>query len=155
MPVQWLTSLDGWVLVNWDAALNKDRGQIGIGVLLRDHIGKMIIAKSLIQRGYLSPTKAEALAADIATQICKTWDMESVLFVGDAKVIIDAINSGERSWSMRSPIIQDLNVHLQEFSQWRIAYCNKETNQLAHELARLATSSEMDELWVADPSASI
>jgi hypothetical protein len=124
-------------------------------VLPRDHTGKMIIAKSLTRSGYLSPAEVKALVVDTTTQIYKAWGMDRVLFVGDAKVIIDAINNGERSWSMRSPIIQDLNVHLQEFSQWRIAYCNRETNLPAHELARLATSSEMDELWVADPPACI
>ena len=60
----------GWVLVNWYAAIQKDRGWVGIGVLLRDHTGKMIMAKSLTLRGYLDPAEAEALAVVTATQLC-------------------------------------------------------------------------------------
>jgi hypothetical protein len=74
-------------------------------VLLKDHTGKMIIAKSLTRREYLSPIEAEALATNTATQICRAWGMDRVMFVVDAKGITDLINRGERSWNMGSPII--------------------------------------------------
>lgn len=76
MLVPGLTPPAGWVLVNWDAALDKERGRVGMGVLLQDHTGKMLIAKCLTRRGYLSPEDAEAMAAITATQMCRTWGFD-------------------------------------------------------------------------------
>jgi hypothetical protein len=58
--IQWVTPPIGWVLVNWDAAIKKEKGWVGIGVLIRDHNGKMILAKSTTWKGYLGPAEAEA-----------------------------------------------------------------------------------------------
>jgi ribonuclease HI len=145
----------GWVLVNWDAALQKDRGLVGLGVLLRDHTGKMIMAKSLTQKGYLCPAEVESLATVTATQICRSWGIDRVLFVGDAKVVVNAINNGEAKSSLQNPILQDLYTYLQEFSTWRIAYCSRVMNKPAHELVRMATEREMDEMWFVVPPDGI
>ena len=32
----------GWFTANWDAAINKQQGQLGPGVILRDHTGRMM-----------------------------------------------------------------------------------------------------------------
>jgi ribonuclease HI len=98
--------------VNWDAAIKKDKGWVGIGVLLRDHTGKMIMAKSLTWKGYLGPVEAEALAAVMATQTCHSWGIDKTLFVGDAKGVVDAINNGDARLSLRNPILQDLYTYL-------------------------------------------
>jgi ribonuclease HI len=129
---------------------------MGIGVLIRDHTGgKMIMAKSITWKGYLGPTEAEALAAISATQVCRSWGIDRVLFVGDAKVVVDAIKNGVARSSLRNPILQDLNTYLQEFSAWKIAHGSRNTNRPAHELARMATAREMDEMWFVVPPVGI
>lgn len=90
-PIQWTTPPAGWVLVNWDAALDKERGQMGLGVLLRDHTEKMIVSKCVTRMGFVNPADAEAMAAIVATQTCREWGIDRVQFVGDAKVVVDAV----------------------------------------------------------------
>lgn len=68
-----------------------------------------------------------------------------VQFVGDAKMVVDAINYGEKN----------LYTHLQAFSQWKISYISREANLIAHELAKMATSQIMDKVWVVDPPVCI
>jgi hypothetical protein len=75
--------------------------------------------------------------------------------VGDAKVVVDAINNGEARSSLRNPILQDLNTYLQEFSAWKITHGSRDTNRPAHELAKMATAKEMDEMWFVVPPVGI
>lgn len=104
-PVHWVNPPKGWVLVNWDAAIQKDKGWVGIGVLLRDHIGNMIMAKSLTWQGYLGSAEAEALTAVITAQTCRSCGIDRVLFVEDAKRVVDAINNEEARSNLRNPIL--------------------------------------------------
>ena len=101
--IQWVTPPMGWVLFNKDAAIQKDRGWVGIGVLLRDHPRKMIMAKSLTLRGYLDPVEVEALAAVTTTQPCRSWGIDRVLFIGDVKRVVDDINNGKTWSSLQNP----------------------------------------------------
>jgi hypothetical protein len=73
----------------------------------------------------------------------------------NAKVVVDAINNGEARSSLRNPILQDLNTYLHEFSTWKIAHGSRDTNKPAHELARMATTKEMDEMWFMVPLVGI
>jgi ribonuclease HI len=138
-----------------DTAIHKDKGWVGIGVLLRDHTGKMIMAKSLTWKGYLGPTEVEALAAVTATQTCRSWGIDRALFVGDAKGVVDAINNGEARSSLRNPILQDLYTYLHDFSEWKIAHGSRIMNKPAHELTRMSMAREMDEMWFVVPPDGI
>ena len=42
---QWRPPSLGWFTANWNAAINKQQGRWGLGVILRDHTGQMIAAK--------------------------------------------------------------------------------------------------------------
>jgi hypothetical protein len=39
-------------------------------VVVRDHLGKMVVAKSTIRKGQTTPQVAEALAALMAVRLC-------------------------------------------------------------------------------------
>ena len=58
----------GWHKVNWDAALGVQSGRMGLGVVIRDHMGRLVAARSLSRQGGLDPDAAEAMAALLATQ---------------------------------------------------------------------------------------
>ncbi|XP_059450900.1 uncharacterized protein LOC132181677 [Corylus avellana] len=95
------------------------------------------------------------MAAITAVQICRTWGFDSTLFVGDAQLVVEAVQQGARGWSRRHPLLEDLHHHLRELSHWKIAYSGREANRPAHELARMATKSVMDAMWVVDPPLCI
>ena len=56
----WLPLLVGWIMANWDAAIDRSQGRWGLGVILRDHARNMIVVKCSTQLGYLNPDAAEA-----------------------------------------------------------------------------------------------
>ena len=59
----WVKPDRGWAKVNVDAAIDKGTGEMGFGIVLRDHEGKFLAAKSAMRMGNWDPAAAEALAA--------------------------------------------------------------------------------------------
>jgi ribonuclease HI len=105
-------------------------------VILRDNEGKLIVAKSTTCLGYVEPAAAEAFAALEATQLERDMGYEQIHFMGDAKTVIDAVNSEEPDWSRIGHLISDICSNLQEFSLWKFSYVSRENNRTVHELAR-------------------
>ncbi|KAF5460015.1 hypothetical protein F2P56_019915 [Juglans regia] len=60
---RWSPPPEGLFKMNWDASVDKDRGRIGIGVIIRDHKGLMTAALRMSRPLYPDPTLAEACGA--------------------------------------------------------------------------------------------
>jgi ribonuclease HI/ribosomal protein L37AE/L43A len=138
----------GWHKVNWDAALGVHSGKMGLGVVIRDHMGRLVAARSLSRQGGFDPDAAEAIAALVATQIARELGIQRAWFEGDAKIVVDAVNSMEADWSRIGHLVDDVRLELGKFYQWKMTYIPREHNRAAHVLARKAVSEEMDGLWL-------
>jgi ribonuclease HI len=151
----WITPPPGWIVAHWDAAIDGVRGRLGLGVVLRDREGRFIAGRSLTRQGHVDAVVAEAYAALEAIQL--GWDLgyEKVHFMGDAKVIINAVNAGEPDWSRIGHLIQDICTNLNVFLQWKFTHVYRENNGPAHVLAKLGTKQNMDKLWVSYPPTCI
>jgi hypothetical protein len=91
----WSAPPQGWVKANWDAAVDRDKGLTGLGVIVRDHSRLPFATKALTNVGYLAPEDAEALAALAATKLCEEMGFDQIHFVGDAKVVVDGVTTGD------------------------------------------------------------
>jgi hypothetical protein len=69
--MKWMAPPQGWYKANWDAAIVKNIGRMGFGVVIRDHKGLMCVSKSITRQGFLDPKVAEASAAFLAIQLCR------------------------------------------------------------------------------------
>jgi hypothetical protein len=67
---------------------------------------------------------------------------------GDTQVVINGILSPGVDWSSKGLMLGDIAETLKGFYQWRISYINREGNQAAHGLSKLATTEEIDYLWI-------
>ena len=68
---------------------------MGLGVVIRDHLGRLVATKSVTRPGGFEPAVAEALAALMAIQMSCELGLQQVCLEGDAKPIVDAVNSME------------------------------------------------------------
>jgi hypothetical protein len=66
---------------------------VGLGVVIRDHLGKMWAAKSQTRHGFLDPSAAEARATRMAVQLCIEMGIRQVQLEEDAMNVIAAINA--------------------------------------------------------------
>lgn len=67
----WQAPPQGWYKANWDAGVDRKKGRVGLGVIIRDHNGAMWVAKSQTRHGFLDPTVAKAWAALLAVQLSR------------------------------------------------------------------------------------
>jgi ribonuclease HI len=113
---RWTALPEGWWKANWDVAIDKISGRIGVGVVVRDDQGQMVIARSLTRMGRLDPTTSEALASYFAARLCKENGGTSLILEGDAKLVVDALNSNNCNWSRFGHIVNDTRRILHTFS---------------------------------------
>jgi ribonuclease HI len=147
---KWINPQQGWFKVNWDAAVGKQAGRIGLGAVIRNHRGEMVAARSLTRVGLLEPAAAEAVAAIVVIQLAREMGLQQIYVEGDAKVIVDAVVSQAPDWSRRGHLIEDIRSALRSFPHWTMAYVKRGANQAAHMVARLATAQVMDKTWSYD-----
>jgi hypothetical protein len=72
----------------------------------------------------------------------------SLILEGDAKQVVDALNSKTSNGSRYGHFVNDTCRILQEkVSQWKCVFVPWEANQAAHRLAKAATTDIIDKIW--------
>ena len=79
--------------------MDKKNWYMGLGAVVRDHLGTMCAAKSLSRQGFLDPTSVEAMAALMAAQLCNVLGLLRIQLEGDAQVVVGAVNSMASNYS--------------------------------------------------------
>ncbi|XP_059446504.1 uncharacterized protein LOC132178058 [Corylus avellana] len=147
----WRAPPNGWFKANWDARVNRRKGCVGIGVVIRDHQGKMWASKCQTRPGLLDPLAAEAVASFMAAQLCLEMGIRQVQLEGDAKTLVDIINSDEADESGRGQLIADIRLILRAIPCWEMRFTHREGNKVAHLLAKLAKHDTMNKVWLYNP----
>lgn len=84
---------------NWDAAFDVKKNKMRIGIVIRDSRGEVIATLFNCEDHVTSQKIAEFNALRRALVLCAEIDIHAVVFEGDAKSIIEEINSVEESWA--------------------------------------------------------
>jgi ribonuclease HI len=79
----------------------------GNGVVVRDHNGCVWAAKCSIIHGRFDPTAAETMANIHALKFCMALDVYNICLEGDAKNVVDGLNSMEKNWSRMGHLVVD------------------------------------------------
>ncbi|XP_035547375.1 uncharacterized protein LOC118348911 [Juglans regia] len=125
--------------VNLDAAIDKIKCKVGVGVIIRDCEGKVIASLRSSRGLFLDAQLGEAVAVLKATSLCVNLELRQVVFEGDALSIVKAVNSPAEKWSSDGMITRDVKCMLQKFDKWSVRNVTRGINFVAHELARNAT----------------
>ncbi|XP_059435490.1 uncharacterized protein LOC132168511 [Corylus avellana] len=113
-PVElgWKPPEIGWCKGNWDAAVEKDVGRMGLAVVIRDPGGNLLAARCEMRMGCLAPAAAEAHAVLLAIRLCRELGFEWVQLEGDAKLVIDAVSSMAKDFSRMGHVTEDIKQEL-------------------------------------------
>jgi hypothetical protein len=114
---------------------------------VKDHTGSVIAAKSLSRSGILDPTVGEALASLHAVRLGQELGGSAIILEGDAKQVVEAINSDVSNVSRFGHLVEDIRLNLKSFPRWRCVFANRNANFAAHNLARGATRFIIDRDW--------
>jgi ribonuclease HI len=73
--------------VNWDAAVDKKLGQIGYGLIVRDHEGAVLAAWSTTENYLATPEVAKALATLHTVETSKEMGFHDIILEGHALLV--------------------------------------------------------------------
>ena len=69
---------------------------------------------------------------------------------GDAKIVIDVVNSRRQDESSKGHLIADILLGLSSFPSWEMIYVRKEGNKVAHRLATFAVHEYVNRVWLTN-----
>ncbi|KAF5447381.1 hypothetical protein F2P56_032936 [Juglans regia] len=133
---RWKVPIEDQVKVNWDAALKVNEGRMGIGVVMRDEHGDLLVSLCAQKRIVTSPLVAEFQALWRAMQLCADLNLLKVVFEGDALSVIKAVNDTEASWEWHGQLVEDIKGNSKNRSNWTVTHTYRECNSVAHFLAK-------------------
>ena len=106
-PVHWCPPPNSWCKVNFDGAIFQELEAAGIGVVIRDHEGRVTGAMS--ERIALPPSieHVEALACRRAILFARDFNLQIVTLEGDSETIINSLNLDEECFASFGHLIED------------------------------------------------
>ena len=111
---------------------------IGIGVIIRDHLGSVVTALSKCLPLPLDPLEAEAKAMDEA--IAFAWDIgvRDVIFESDSMLVCHAMENPTYASISISTVVSSFCTRLPVFRTFQSFHVSRQENRPAHTLAAFA-----------------
>ena len=91
VEVTWQPPKPPWYKANMDGAVFSQQKETGVGVVIRDHHGDVVVALSKKLKAPLGAIKVEAKAMEEAVNF--TWGMgfQDCLFESDSLIVVNAM----------------------------------------------------------------
>jgi len=144
----WTNPSEGWIKLNWDAAIDSNSNTMGLGLVARDFTGKVRAMMCNFLPYVTDPAVAEAFAARQGAILARDMGFQKVVLEGDSQVIVQALNSESVCAVAYASLVADTRTLLQTFPAWCVDFIRREGNVVAHHLARLAVSNRVFQVWV-------
>lgn len=123
--------------INSDATFDNKSNFSCSGVVIRDDKGNLL-GGSYRKHAASSSLSSEALALREAVALAKNLNLEKVVFESDCLELVKACR-GEIIKDEIAIIVKDINILRQGFSCCGFMWCSRKGNELAHNIAHLAS----------------
>ncbi|XP_042976027.1 uncharacterized protein LOC122307281 [Carya illinoinensis] len=146
----WKKPVYGRVKVNWDASLDTKGRRMGVGIIIRDNEGEGMVAVCDQIRNVENPVVAECYALRLAVELCSELYIHDATFEGDAKNVIMAVQKDEEEMSDFGSLIEDIKFYFNRNADWHLQFTFRESNTVAHCLAKKALSLLEKTVWIEE-----
>ncbi|KAF4390987.1 hypothetical protein G4B88_030665 [Cannabis sativa] len=136
-PVSWSPPPSGTFMINTDASLVVGQPGCGLGMVIRDHLGAVVVAETIFIPGCLSVNMAESLAIRSGLKLADCWSLSNICISSDCQSVSHALNGDNHSITDWGLMVKDCIKAKENFN-----LCNKVANCLAS-WARLFKTSEV------------
>ncbi|KAL5779492.1 hypothetical protein ACOSQ2_010229 [Xanthoceras sorbifolium] len=149
--VQWIPPDSGLIKVNTDAAINSTIGKTGLGVVICNNFGEVLMAWVDVLEGALAPDMAEAKAILFGLSIACQSGLKVDHLEYDASTIISMLNKRSVRLSAIGLIVDDISNLLRHFNcVVEFSHVPRIANRVAHSLAKFAFVEDQQLVWVED-----
>jgi ribonuclease HI len=138
--ITWQKPIQGWYKCNVDAAFHKQLHKTSTGWCLRDHMGRFIRAETTWMEGNCTIIEGEAIALIKALHAMEQQGVSHVIFESDSKSVVDAIHHLRGGTYEFSILISHINNLLYRNPNFVVKFIKRQSNMVAHSLARAAIS---------------
>ena len=149
----WKKPANGYLKMNVDASFDSDLLQGIVGAVIRDHKGRFVAAANEKINVCNDVFTAEALAVRFGMNLARTVGCCKLQIESDNADVITSLQEGSSALAA-SAIFEDCYHMSLDFLYVGYAFCNRESNAVAHELAKLAKFSRA-EVWLESPPGSL
>ncbi|CAI9783491.1 unnamed protein product [Fraxinus pennsylvanica] len=145
---KWKAPPADFLKLNVDGATFHHLHKAGVGVVLRDQTGTVLMAASKGEREVADPEMIEFPAVLQGLQLVMSMGISRLVIESDCLFVVSQLNDEESiSLSPWSSIIADIRCLLSVFLDVKICHVNRLGNGVAHELARHAWEVESIQMW--------
>jgi len=145
----------GFVKINWDAAVNKKKGYIGVGIIARDCMGQFLGARSFCQKIRIDAKLAETIVALGAVTFSSKASFFDAICEGDAAQVVADINYDPSFLSSTGHFLESIHMEKLGLRSCRFVFVPRGANMAAHTLAKEAICNKNDVCWLEDVPSSI
>ena len=146
LVLKWKAPPSGFFKINVDGATSNDGTNACIGVIVRDCQGLSIVASSEVLQSSYSAEIIEAFALLHGVLLALELKISHAIFKSDAFSIIQALNRGDADGEI-GLILQDIRSYSASFSWCTFQHLKRDSNRVAHELAKAARLSGFSQIW--------
>lgn len=122
--------------VNWDAAIDSANNQMGVGVIVKDHPGMIIVVISHTIGFILEPMVVEEITALYVAKFRHNLGLSIIILEGESLQVVNAVQYMGHNWSRYGYIVADIQSVLQWIKSWQICHNKRAINCVAHGLAK-------------------
>ncbi|KAK2650302.1 hypothetical protein Ddye_017791 [Dipteronia dyeriana] len=143
----WKPPPAGMVKLNTDASVKEGHNLIGLGMVLRDNRGRVLVAASKTVQGNFSAEIGEILALREGLGLAKQHGLFRCWVELDVANVVAAINDPKSTGSLAGFILDDVKAPCEEVQVSKCQAISRSGNTLAHNLTSVAVSTGRDRMW--------
>ncbi|XP_042958071.1 uncharacterized protein LOC122293596 [Carya illinoinensis] len=147
-PDVWTHPPPNWYKINWDSSVNKQKYQVGVGVIVRDCKGHVMATMRHNKQMYPDPLLAESYGALQAAKLGVDLGLRQIILEGDSLQVINTLHEDRDGLSSALMFLYETKVLLKQFAKWEISHVRRNGNVLAHVLAK-------DSLSISDLAVTV
>jgi ribonuclease HI len=153
--VKWAKPDNGSIKINVDAGFCPKSKESTAGVVVRDHLGSVILAASMVGNNCFGAEEAEAKAICEGLKLAVEHNLSPNTLESDCLDAVTTINSSTQSSSRIWHIYKDISMWRNVLPNCDITYVGRNCNGVAHDLARLARKNGCSNVWLSPVPVSI
>ncbi|KAF5451398.1 hypothetical protein F2P56_026510 [Juglans regia] len=148
--VEWRPPTDPFYKLNFDAAFDSEKRLMGIGIVVRNSRGEVLVVVSAPKSHICSAFSAKCYALLRSIKLCQELCLYQVVFEGDAKAIVDSVNGYNNSHSWQGLLIDDIQFLIKGHADWNLIFTKRTGNKAAHIAAKLGMYLDSESVWIEE-----
>ncbi|KAK3189322.1 hypothetical protein Dsin_028883 [Dipteronia sinensis] len=146
----WKAPCEGFLKINTNAAIDRERQVVGVGIIVQNHLGRVIASSSQWISASYSPLTAEAVAVLRGIALAVATGLVPFVLETDTLGLVNLVKAGMPNQADVGLVIGDIIGRLREVPASVVGHVTRKRNVVSHTLAKLALNIVEDLLWMEE-----